>query len=85
MLLAQGDPGGAAAELRRASTPWLRYTFAKAALVAGHSTRGVVGALGYGDMATTMRYTQQEAQDLIAAWEQVNAGSVASETHTGIG
>jgi len=78
VLLAQGDPG-AAAELRRASTHWLRHTFAKAALVAGHSMRGVAGALGHADMATTMRYTQQEAQDLIAAWEQANAGSVARE------
>lgn len=66
-------------ELRRASTHWLRHTFAKAALVSGHSMRGVAGALGHADMATTMRYTEQEAQDLIAAWEAANPGSVAME------
>ena len=80
-LQSQSDLGGAA-ELRRASSHWLRHTFAKSALVSGNSMRTVAGALGHGDMATTMRYTQQEAQDLIAAWEFVSAGSVASENIT---
>lgn len=78
VLEGQGD-AGAAAELRRASTHFLRHSYAKAALVSGIGMRTVAGALGHSDMATTMRYTQQEAQDLIAAWERANAGSVASE------
>jgi len=78
VLEGQGDTG-AAAELRRASSHWLRHAFAKAALVSGQDMRVVAGALGHSDLATTMRYTQQEAQDLIAAWERANAGSVAGE------
>lgn len=79
ILELQGDVASAD-ELRKASTHWLRHTFAKAALLAGQSMRGVAGALGHVDMSTTMIYTMQEAQDLIAAWETSNVGSVASET-----
>jgi integrase/recombinase XerC len=82
VLEQQGDIG-AAAELRRSSTHFLRHTFAKAALVSGNSMRTVASALGHGDMSTTMRYTQQEAQDLILAWEHANKGSVASESGVG--
>ena len=78
MLQGRGD-GSGAEELRRASTHFLRHTFAKAALVSGHSMRGVASALGHADMSTTMRYTEQAAQDLIIAWELADPGSVAVE------
>ncbi len=78
-ILEMNGEAGAAEELRRASTHWLRHTFAKSALISGQSMRTVAEAMGHGDLVTTMRYTKQEAQDLIIAWEQANAGSVAGE------
>jgi site-specific recombinase XerD len=78
LLAARGDANGAE-QLRRASTHWLRHSFGKASLLSGHSMRGVAGALGHADMSTTMIYTEQDAQDLIEAWELANPGSVAGE------
>ena len=78
VLQGRGDTNGAD-DLRRASTHFLRHTFAKAALVSGQNMRGVASALGHADMSTTMRYTEQEAQDLITAWELADPGSVAVE------
>ncbi len=81
VLEARGERG-AAVELRQASTHWLRSTRlrqGKHHWCLATSMRTVAGALGHSDMSTTMRYTQQEAQDLITAWEQVSAGSVAGE------
>jgi len=68
-----------AQHLRDASPHWLRHTFAKAALLTGQSVREVAGALGHADLATTMIYTEQEARDLIDAWERARPGSVATE------
>ena len=68
-----------AAHLRQASPHWLRHTFAKALLLTGQSMRDVAGALGHADLATTMIYTEQEALDLIDAWERATPGSVATE------
>jgi len=73
----------AAQTLRSASSHFLRHSFAKDALVSGIGMRTVAGALGHADLSTTMRYTRQEAQELIAAWEQANAGSVAHENNIG--
>ena len=69
-----------AQHLREASPHWLRHTFAKTALLSGHSMRAVAGALGHADLATTMLYTEQDALDLIDAWERATPGSVATET-----
>ena len=68
-----------AQHLRDGSPHWLRHTFAKAALLTGQSMRDVAGALGHADLATTMIYTEQEARDLIDAWERARPGSVATE------
>jgi integrase/recombinase XerC len=75
------DAGRAAdaQHLRDGSPHWLRHTFAKAALLTGQSMRDVAGALGHADLATTMIYTEQEARDLIDAWERVRPGSVATD------
>lgn len=81
LILEKSGDVAAAQVLNMASTHWLRHTFAKASLLSGHSMRSVAAALGHADLRTTMIYTNQEAQDLIVAWESVNAGSVASE-HT---
>lgn len=41
--------------------------------------RDVASALGHASMDTTMLYTEQDALDLIAAWERAQPGSVAVE------
>ena len=69
-----------AQHLRDGSPHWLRHTFAKAALLTGQSMRDVAGALGHADLATTMIYTEQEARDLIDAWERARPGGVATST-----
>jgi integrase/recombinase XerC len=68
-----------ATQLRRASPHWLRHTFGKAALLTGQSMREVAGALGHANMDTTMIYTEQDAIDLIDAWERASPGTVAEE------
>lgn len=65
--------------LQAASPHWLRHTFSKASLLTGQDLRSVAGALGHADLSTVMIYTQQEALDLIAAWERVTPGIVATE------
>ncbi len=45
----------------------------------GQSMGDIAGALGHADLATTMIYTEQEARDLIDAWERARPGSVATE------
>ena len=72
----QANPTGAE-ELCRASPHWLRHTFGKAALLAGHDVRHVAASLGHASLETTMIYTNQEALDLIHAHERANPGSVA--------
>lgn len=72
------NPTGAS-ELRQASPHWLRHTFGKASLLAGHDIRSVAESLGHATLETTMIYTNQDALDLIQAYERANPGSVASE------
>ena len=72
------NPQGAV-ELRQASPHWLRPTFGKASLLAGHDIRNVAASMGHASLETTMTYTQQEALDLIQAYERANLGSVAMD------
>ncbi|WP_344762357.1 tyrosine-type recombinase/integrase [Actimicrobium antarcticum] len=78
-LLKKSGRDADAQHLRDASPHWLRHTFAKAALLTGQNMRAVAGALGHADLATTMLYTEQDALDLIDAWERATPGSVATE------
>ncbi|MBV6325561.1 tyrosine-type recombinase/integrase [Duganella violaceipulchra] len=73
-----GEPERAA-HLRRASTHWLRHTFAKAALLTGQDVRTVAAWLGHSDLATTMIYTEQEALDLIRASNDSRPDFLAAE------
>lgn len=75
------NPVGAT-ELRQASPHWLRHTFGKASLLAGHDIRNVAASMGHASLETTMTYTNQEALDLIQAYERANPGSVAVEVST---
>jgi site-specific recombinase XerC len=51
----------AAADLRRASTHWLRHTHANHALDAGGDLRDVQAQLGHASLATTTLYTKGDA------------------------
>ena len=75
------NPQGAM-ELRQASPHWLRHTFGKASLLAGHDMRNVAASMGHASLETTMTYTNQEALDLIQAYERANPGTVAVEVST---
>lgn len=57
-------------ELAKASPHWLRHTFAKGALLNGQTMREVAGLLGHASVDTTMIYTEQDALDLIRAYER---------------
>lgn len=70
---------GAAERLEQASPHWLRHTFGKSKVEEGLGMRQLAGALGHASVATTMAYTEQEALDLIEAYESSNPGSVAKE------
>jgi site-specific recombinase XerD len=59
-----------ASELEAASPHWLRHTFAKAALLQGQTMREVAGLLGHASVDTTMVYTDQDALDLVRAFER---------------
>ncbi|WP_186043876.1 phage integrase family protein [Burkholderia gladioli] len=52
---------GAAADLRRASTHWLRHTFANHGLDAGADIRDMQSLLGHASLATTTHYTKGDA------------------------
>lgn len=52
---------GAAADLRRASTHWLRHTFANHGLDAGADIRDMQALLGHASLATTTHYTKGDA------------------------
>jgi site-specific recombinase XerD len=67
------------AQLRQASTHWLRHTFAKASLMSGQDLRVVAGWLGHRDLSTTMIYTEQQALDLIRATEAAVPNVLARE------
>ncbi|WP_396334107.1 phage integrase family protein [Burkholderia anthina] len=51
----------AAADLRRASTHWLRHTFANHGLDAGADIRDMQGLLGHASLGTTTLYTKADA------------------------
>ncbi|WP_058034884.1 site-specific integrase [Burkholderia pseudomallei] len=51
----------AAADLRRASTHWLRHTFANHGLDAGTDIRDMQELLGHASLGTTTRYTKADA------------------------
>lgn len=80
MLDASGDERSA--ELRKASPHWLRHTFAKATLLGGQDLRSVAGHLGHSSMNTAMRYSEQDALDLILAMEKSQPGSLATKSMT---
>ncbi|WP_244123380.1 tyrosine-type recombinase/integrase [Burkholderia gladioli] len=52
---------GSAADLRRASTHWLRHTFANHGLDAGADIRDMQALLGHASLATTTHYTKGDA------------------------
>nr|WP_279609128.1 phage integrase family protein [Burkholderia gladioli] len=52
---------GAAEDLRRASTHWLRHTFANHGLDAGADIRDMQALLGHASLATTTHYTKGDA------------------------
>nr|WP_285300577.1 tyrosine-type recombinase/integrase [Burkholderia glumae] len=52
---------GAAADLQRASTHWLRHTFAKHGLDAGADIRDMQALLGHASLATTTHYAKGDA------------------------
>lgn len=52
---------GAAADLQRASTHWLRHTHANHALDAGSDLRDVKDQLGHASLGTTTLYTKGDA------------------------
>jgi integrase len=82
-LLEQAGDMAAAAHLARVSAHWLRHTFAMAQLLKGQDLRTVATSLGHASVDTTMGYTEQDALDQIAAWEQENPGSVAKMSMSG--
>lgn len=61
-----------AKDLVKASSHWLRHTFAKAALLHGQSMREVANLLGHKSMDTTMVYTDQDALEAALAYEREN-------------
>jgi site-specific recombinase XerD len=71
-LLQLDGNGILASELEAASPHWLRHTFAKAALLRGQTMREVAGLLGHASVDTTMVYTDQDALDLVRAFEREN-------------
>ncbi|GGC23814.1 tyrosine-type recombinase/integrase [Pseudoduganella buxea] len=76
VLRETGDDAGAD-RLARASTHWLRHTFALRALLGGQDLRTVATALGHASVSTTMLYTEQEALDQINSWERNQPGRLA--------
>lgn len=66
--------------LKEASPHWLRHTFGKAKVAEGVGMRQLADALGHASVSTTMGYTEQDALDLIDAFESAEPGSVASES-----
>ncbi|WP_322058467.1 phage integrase family protein [Paraburkholderia sp. J63] len=56
----EGTYPGAAADLRRASTHWLRHTHSNHALDAGGDVRDVQAGLGHASLATTTLYTKAD-------------------------
>ncbi|WP_186123098.1 phage integrase family protein [Burkholderia gladioli] len=58
--LASSYPG-AAADLQRASTHWLRHTFANHGLDAGADIRDMQALIGHASLATTTHYTKGDA------------------------
>ncbi|TFW01518.1 hypothetical protein E4K72_14160 [Oxalobacteraceae bacterium OM1] len=77
--LAAGGNVDEAERLRGASPHWLRHTYGKATLLSGQDVREVAAALGHSSLETTMIYTEQDALDLIAAFERASPGVLASE------
>jgi len=73
-----GDDFGAE-QLEAASPHWLRHTFGKASLLSGQNVRAIASALGHSSLETTMRYTEQDALDLIADVERAVPGTLAWE------
>lgn len=72
-----------AQHLREASPHWLRHTFDKGVLLTRSSMRDIAAAMGHTDLATRMIHAEQDAIDLIEAWERARPGSVATECPTG--
>src|SRR5450830_434898 len=76
-VLRQTGDDASAERLERASTHWLRHTFAMGAMLGGQDIRTVCSALGHASVNTTMLYTAQEALDLIYSWERDQPGRLA--------
>ncbi|CAM2198402.1 Integrase (plasmid) [Paraburkholderia kururiensis] len=72
---------GAASDLRRASTHWLRHTHANHALDAGSDLRDVQAGLGHASLATTTIYTKSDAARQYRAIEKFfDAGLGVTDT-----
>lgn len=79
-LLKQAGDLGAAKNLEKVSSHWLRHTFALAQIAQGRDMRTVASSLGHASIDTTMDYTEQDALDQIEVWERDSPGCVALAT-----
>ncbi|MGF6971696.1 site-specific recombinase XerD [Paraburkholderia sp. JPY465] len=68
---------GAAADLKRASTHWLRHTHANHALDAGSDLRDVKDQLGHASLGTTTLYTKGDAARRYQSVERFFDGALA--------